>query len=182
MAARRRWSRAIWTRLAPGAHPRALRLRHGDLRRQLSREPGRASHQPLCRHDGRSRLAQGFHGEQIGVTTLTMARLQAQILAGPPPHVEPSRIDEAALVRHFGRELGHACWQEFRKKRVDPAPRSSSTTGSPSAGTRSARGSARSSKSPDELARCWSGRRRRPRRKRLAGRRSSTDRRSATRV
>ncbi len=61
-----------------------------------------------------------FHGEQIGVATLTMARLQAQILDGPPPHVDPSRIDEAALSRHFGPELGHACWQEFRKKRVDP--------------------------------------------------------------
>jgi glycerol-1-phosphate dehydrogenase [NAD(P)+] len=61
-----------------------------------------------------------FHGEQIGVTTLTVARLQAQILAGPAPHIEPSRLDEAALTRHFGAELGHSCWQEFRKKRVDP--------------------------------------------------------------
>ena len=61
-----------------------------------------------------------LHGEQIGVTTLTMARLQAQILDGPPPHIEASRLDEAALARHFGPELGHSCWQEFRKKRVDP--------------------------------------------------------------
>ena len=60
-----------------------------------------------------------FHGEQIGVTTLTMAHLQAQALAGPAPHVEPSRIDEAVLVDHFGLELGHSCWQEFRRKRVD---------------------------------------------------------------
>jgi glycerol-1-phosphate dehydrogenase [NAD(P)+] len=60
------------------------------------------------------------HGEQIGVTTLTMARLQAQTLDGPPPHIEPSRLDEAALTRHFGPELGRSCWQEFRKKRVDP--------------------------------------------------------------
>jgi glycerol-1-phosphate dehydrogenase [NAD(P)+] len=63
---------------------------------------------------------EAFHGEQIGVTTLTMARLQAEILAGPPPHIEPSRLDEAALIHHFGAELGHSCWQEFRKKRVDP--------------------------------------------------------------
>jgi glycerol-1-phosphate dehydrogenase [NAD(P)+] len=61
-----------------------------------------------------------FHGEQIGVTTLTMARLQAQILDGPPPHIEATRIDESALTRHFGPELGRSCWQEFRKKRVDP--------------------------------------------------------------
>ncbi len=60
-----------------------------------------------------------FHGEQIGVTTLTMARLQAQILDAPPPHLEASRVDAAALIHHFGPELGSSCWQEFRKKRVD---------------------------------------------------------------
>ncbi len=60
-----------------------------------------------------------FHGEQIGVTTLTMARLQAQILDAPVPRIEPSRIDAAALLDHFGPELGSSCWQEFRKKRVD---------------------------------------------------------------
>jgi glycerol-1-phosphate dehydrogenase [NAD(P)+] len=61
-----------------------------------------------------------LHGEQIGVATLTMAHLQAEMLDGPPPLIEASRIDQAALVRHFGPELGHSCWQEFRKKRVDP--------------------------------------------------------------
>jgi glycerol-1-phosphate dehydrogenase [NAD(P)+] len=60
-----------------------------------------------------------FHGEQIGVATLTMARLQAQILAGRPPRIEASRVDEATLTRHFGPKLGRSCWQEFRKKRVD---------------------------------------------------------------
>ena len=29
--------------------------------------------------------APSFHGEQIGVTTLTMARLQERLLKGPPP-------------------------------------------------------------------------------------------------
>jgi glycerol-1-phosphate dehydrogenase [NAD(P)+] len=61
-----------------------------------------------------------FHGEQVGVTTLTMAGLQASLLDGPPPQIHPSAIDEAALVAHFGPELGRSCWQEFRQKRVDP--------------------------------------------------------------
>ena len=60
-----------------------------------------------------------LHGEQIGVTTLTMAGLQASVLAGPPPRLRPSAEGEAALIGHFGRELGRSCWQEFRRKRVD---------------------------------------------------------------
>src|SRR5919106_2153853 len=63
---------------------------------------------------------QSFHGEQIGVTTLTMASLQARMLDGPPPRIRPSAIDEAALIEHFGPEVGRSCWQEFRQKRVDP--------------------------------------------------------------
>jgi glycerol-1-phosphate dehydrogenase [NAD(P)+] len=63
---------------------------------------------------------QNLHGEQIGVTTLSMAGLQASLLDGPPPRLRPSAIDEAALVEHFGPELGRSCWQEFRQKRVDP--------------------------------------------------------------
>ena len=48
-----------------------------------------------------------------------MARLQAQTLAGPAPRIEPSRIDLSTLTHHFGPELAHSCWQEFRRKRVD---------------------------------------------------------------
>ncbi len=61
-----------------------------------------------------------FHGEQIGVTTLTMARLQARMLARPAPRVYASAADEASLILHFGVEVGRACWQELRKKQVDP--------------------------------------------------------------
>jgi glycerol-1-phosphate dehydrogenase [NAD(P)+] len=61
-----------------------------------------------------------LHGEQIGVTTLTMARLQADLLYGLPPRLEPAALDEAALIAHFGPEVGRSCWQEFRRKRVDP--------------------------------------------------------------
>jgi len=60
-----------------------------------------------------------FHGEQIGVTTLTMARLQERVLAGRPPRLGPTRVDEAALGRHFGPDLGRACWVELSAKRLD---------------------------------------------------------------
>jgi glycerol-1-phosphate dehydrogenase [NAD(P)+] len=63
---------------------------------------------------------ESLHGEQIGVTTLSMARLQAGLLDGPPPRVRACAADEADLIDHFGPELGRSCWQEFRKKRVDP--------------------------------------------------------------
>ena len=64
--------------------------------------------------------AQNFHGEQIGVTTLFMAGLQARLLDGPPPRLRSCALGEATLIDHFGGELGRSCWQEFRQKRVDP--------------------------------------------------------------
>jgi glycerol-1-phosphate dehydrogenase [NAD(P)+] len=62
-----------------------------------------------------------FHGEQIGVTTLTMARLQGRLLAGPPPEVQASAADEAAFVARYGEDLGRSCWAEFAQKRLDAA-------------------------------------------------------------
>jgi glycerol-1-phosphate dehydrogenase [NAD(P)+] len=59
-----------------------------------------------------------FHGEQIGVTTLTMARLQAWVLEGPPPTVAANRSTEADFVDRFGATLGPSCWKEFSQKRV----------------------------------------------------------------
>ncbi len=60
-----------------------------------------------------------FHGEQIGVATLTMARLQERVLAGGRPRLSPSAADEASVIDHFGPELGAACWAEFSAKRLD---------------------------------------------------------------
>jgi len=63
-----------------------------------------------------------FHGEQIAVTTLTMARIQERLLANDgPPVLRASRIDESALKAHFGAVLGAACWREFAAKRLDAA-------------------------------------------------------------
>lgn len=63
-------------------------------------------------------LAETFHGEQIGVATLTMARLQERLLAAPP-RVEATAVDEGEITRHFGSEVGAACLAEFRAKALD---------------------------------------------------------------
>ena len=62
---------------------------------------------------------ESFHGEQIGVATLTMARLQAELLNGTPPTLRASRLDSGDFERRFGRETGASCWREFAKKRLD---------------------------------------------------------------
>jgi glycerol-1-phosphate dehydrogenase [NAD(P)+] len=61
-----------------------------------------------------------FHGEQIGVTTLTMARLQEQMLEGPAPVLSPDASTEADFIAHFGAKLGPSCWKEFAQKRLTP--------------------------------------------------------------
>lgn len=62
---------------------------------------------------------QAFHGEQIGVTTLTMARLQEKLLAERAPRVVVDATDAASLHAAFGAELGRSCWDEFAQKRLD---------------------------------------------------------------
>jgi len=62
-----------------------------------------------------------FHGEQIAVTTLTMARLHERLLAGAPPTPRATRTTEADLVAHFGPDLGAVCWPELAAKRLDEA-------------------------------------------------------------
>jgi glycerol-1-phosphate dehydrogenase [NAD(P)+] len=59
-----------------------------------------------------------FHGEQIGVTTLTSARLQERLLNGPAPVLFANSDSEADFVRRFGARLGPSCWQEFVQKRL----------------------------------------------------------------
>jgi len=64
-------------------------------------------------------LPASFHGEQIAVTTLTMARLQERLLAGPAPVVRAPRVEAADFEARYGPVTGRSCWQEFAKKRLD---------------------------------------------------------------
>lgn len=64
-------------------------------------------------------LPESFHGEQIAVTTLTMARLQETLLAGPAPVLRPPRLEAADFEARYGPATGRSCWQEFAKKRLD---------------------------------------------------------------
>ena len=61
-----------------------------------------------------------FHGEQVGVTTLSVARLFEDMLARPPV-VAPDRLTEQDVLAHFGRELGASIWPEFQAKQLDAA-------------------------------------------------------------
>ncbi|HEY0194973.1 MAG TPA: iron-containing alcohol dehydrogenase [Kofleriaceae bacterium] len=67
-------------------------------------------------------LPHSFHGEQIGVCALAVARLQDAILArDAPPQLRPTAIDRADVIAHFGPIIGDACWRELAPKRLDPA-------------------------------------------------------------
>lgn len=60
-----------------------------------------------------------LHGEQVGVATLTMARIQEHLLAGDPPRLRPSRASRQDLIECFGETIGTECWAEFDAKRLD---------------------------------------------------------------
>lgn len=61
-----------------------------------------------------------LHGEQVGVATLTVSRLQnAMLRAARPPELRPTRIDEAAMRARYGPRLGDRCIAEFRAKAMD---------------------------------------------------------------
>ena len=60
---------------------------------------------------------ESFHGEQIGIATLTMARLQERLLDGAPPKLAYRPVSEAGFTSHYGAELGATCWREFSDKR-----------------------------------------------------------------
>lgn len=58
-----------------------------------------------------------FHGEQVGVTTLSMARLQHAVLDSIP-FITPDTATEAEFKTRYGEELGASCWTEFSAKFV----------------------------------------------------------------
>lgn len=59
-----------------------------------------------------------FHGEQVAVATLTMARIQEDLLAGGPPRLRPASVTCGDLQRRFGAEIGASCWKEFEAKQA----------------------------------------------------------------
>jgi glycerol-1-phosphate dehydrogenase [NAD(P)+] len=62
-----------------------------------------------------------LHGEQVGVATLTMARLQDAMLDAPAPELRATEMSARALQTHFGDELGASCWRAFAPKSLDAA-------------------------------------------------------------
>ena len=71
----------------------------------------------------RPQWQQNLHGEQIAVTTLTMARLQQRALTEYSPSLKSASVTEAEVRTHFGPELGESCWAEFQRKQPDDAAR-----------------------------------------------------------
>lgn len=60
------------------------------------------------------------HGEQVGVATLTMSRLQTEILAlDDPPELMPTVIPEERLVRDYGAAMATTMVEQTRLKALD---------------------------------------------------------------
>ncbi|UCD79344.1 MAG: iron-containing alcohol dehydrogenase [Desulfobacterales bacterium] len=61
-----------------------------------------------------------LHGEQVGVASLTMSRLQNRILrAKNPPSLAPTQIDEAGMYQRYGNKIGPQCIKELKRKALD---------------------------------------------------------------
>jgi glycerol-1-phosphate dehydrogenase [NAD(P)+] len=60
------------------------------------------------------------HGQQVGVASLAIARLQQEILSlDKPPVIGPTHIVESEFVDRYGEEIGRMCYAEARKKSFD---------------------------------------------------------------
>jgi glycerol-1-phosphate dehydrogenase [NAD(P)+] len=63
-----------------------------------------------------------LHGEQVGVATLTVSRMQNALLrAGQPPEVRLTPIDEAATRARYGAGRAEQVIAQFRAKALDEA-------------------------------------------------------------
>ena len=63
-----------------------------------------------------------LHGQQVGVATLTMSRIQHWFLAQErPPALKPTPIDPEDMARRMGCEIAAQCEAEYRKKALDAA-------------------------------------------------------------
>lgn len=63
-----------------------------------------------------------LHGHQVGVASLTMARLQHWLLAREtPPEIRPTRLDPEDMARRMGPAVAAQCLEQYRKKALDSA-------------------------------------------------------------
>jgi glycerol-1-phosphate dehydrogenase [NAD(P)+] len=63
-----------------------------------------------------------LHGQQVGVASLVMARIQQAMLASDtPPVLRPTRIDPEGMARRMGPKIAAQCVEEYRKKALDRA-------------------------------------------------------------
>ncbi|OYX41022.1 MAG: 3-dehydroquinate synthase [Rhodobacterales bacterium 32-67-9] len=63
-----------------------------------------------------------LHGQQVGVATLTMARVQGHFLSrDAAPEVSATRIDPADMARRMGSDIAAQCEVLYRKKAFDDA-------------------------------------------------------------
>jgi len=63
-----------------------------------------------------------LHGQQVGVASLAMARIQQAMLASEtPPVLRPTRVDPADMARRMGAEIAAQCAAEYRRKALDEA-------------------------------------------------------------
>jgi glycerol-1-phosphate dehydrogenase [NAD(P)+] len=60
-----------------------------------------------------------FHGEQIAVTTLTMARIQSEALRLEQPRLIPAPGTIGTFLSFYGAEVGTVCWQSFARKMLN---------------------------------------------------------------
>ncbi|SEA54773.1 iron-containing alcohol dehydrogenase [Rubrimonas cliftonensis] len=61
-----------------------------------------------------------LHGQQVGVASLTMARIQQAMLASEtPPKLKPTHIDAADMARRMGPAISGQCLEEYRAKALD---------------------------------------------------------------
>jgi glycerol-1-phosphate dehydrogenase [NAD(P)+] len=61
-----------------------------------------------------------IHGQQVGVATLAIARLQKEMLGlSHAPQIKPTHIDRQEFVLRYGKMLGELCFAEAQKKAFD---------------------------------------------------------------
>lgn len=58
-----------------------------------------------------------YHGEQVAVTTLTMAAIQARLLSLERIEFSPPPLSKRDFGAFYGTEIGDMCWSEFEAKR-----------------------------------------------------------------